>query len=270
MFDFNIKLDLFSLLKKNKKSDTFIVPYRFIKIFSDHGISVNQIPSVLKDVKLKDLKDTPNSLIDVLTDDILNKTSKMFGVRRDWLDGVSNTMYKKLFCYKTPQNFFEDIADLDFSLRDIWWPVISFIDKNSLKKSSFSRQTLVLVLVKKITTLNGRVVCKYKIFGDDWDWGYPKCNIQLRAMIRVLHHLKKAVVPVYKVNKNTLKQIVNGEIVPNVDIISASRLMDISLEDFSLYPEQSAVSKDYKHLPVIEQYIENNNLYSIAENYLNR
>lgn len=271
MFDLVLKPDLSGIFKRKKKekiNDTFKVAYRFIKLFNDHGISLNQIPSVLKDIKLKDLKNIPESLVDALTDDILNKTSEIFGVRRDWLDGVSNQMYKKLFCYKMPQNFFEDIADLDFDLRDTWWPVISFTDKNDLNKSSFSRTTLVLVLAKKITTLNENIIYKYRIYGDDWYWEYPKCNIQLRAMIRVLHHLKEAIIPIYRVDKKILEQIVNGRIVPNVDMIPALQLNNVSLEDFSLSPEESAVSKDSVSLPAVDHYIEIHDLYNVANKFL--
>lgn len=271
MFDLVLKPDwsgIFKRKKKEKISDTFKVVHRFIKLFNDHGVSLNQIPSVLKDIKLKDLKNIPESLVDALTDDILNKTSEIFGVRRDWLDGVSNQMYKKIFCYKMPQHFFEDIADLDFDLRDTWWPVISFTDKKDLNKSSFSRTTLVLVLVKKIANLNENVIYKYKIYGDDWYWEYPKCNIQLRGMIRVLHHLRGVIVPIYRVDKKILEQIVDGRIVPNVDMIPALRLHDVSLEDFSLSPEESAVSRDYDSLPIVDRYIESHNLYNVANRFL--
>lgn len=262
----------FKWVLSKPKSNTHpasVIADRFLKIFNDHDIPTVQIPSVFKEIELKDLSNMPDSLVSVLTDEKINKVANMFGVNRDWLDGVSNMIYEPLYCYKEPEKFFEDIAGLDLSCSGGQRPIIVLTDGDDLKKDGFNGQTLVIVLVKKLCDFNGRKIYTFKIYDDDWDWKYFKCRIQLRAMFRVLFKLREVTIPMYKVDKNTLEQIISGKKIPNIYKINAKKL-NIYIEDFSLSPEESAVSKDWEELGVVDDYIKRKDLYNIALEYLNK
>jgi len=78
-----------------------LVAKRFIQLFDDHGVLLTQIPHFLPQVGLDALSST-EKLLPALTSPILDRTAKLFGVQREWLDGVSENIYRCRHCHKTP------------------------------------------------------------------------------------------------------------------------------------------------------------------------
>ena len=100
------------LTSKEKSDPVGGVAKRFLKIFQDHGVAITQIPQFIPQVTLEKLK-SPESLIAVMTNEILDETAQLFRVKRTWLDGVDDQIYEPLFCSGTPKYFFEDLGSLN-------------------------------------------------------------------------------------------------------------------------------------------------------------
>src|SRR3569833_3260904 len=86
-----------------------VVAHRFIKAFRDHNIKAAQIPRLVPQLKLDDLK-SEESLLVALTPDLLDHTAQLFGIRIEWLEGVDDEIYEYRNCYILFVLFFELLA----------------------------------------------------------------------------------------------------------------------------------------------------------------
>jgi hypothetical protein len=116
-----------------------LVALRFEKIFNEHGVETSQIPRLIPQVKLENLDDIPDSLISSLTDDVISKTVDLFKIKRSWIEGFGNKIYQESWYYKSPEYFFEDVANLDFSHRNIFYPVIAFCTTSELNYGRYPK-----------------------------------------------------------------------------------------------------------------------------------
>jgi hypothetical protein len=125
---------------------------------------------------------------------------------------------------------------------------------------------MVLVLREKCAKLGERNVLRYRVFNDGMDWSYWKCRIQIKAMVRLIEPVGSfCVVPLYCVDQKDLEAVESGTIVPGSALARAKRLTDVSLEDFSLFPNESAVSKAGEELPHVLEYIKAKRLEEYLE-----
>ena len=88
---------------------------RFVELFESHGVARTQIPGFLKDfnstLSLADVRND-ETLLHKLDESLLDKVCEMFGVRREWLDGVDEEVYHLHNFYKHPEQFSEFIKGL--------------------------------------------------------------------------------------------------------------------------------------------------------------
>jgi hypothetical protein len=232
------------------------VAERFLKLFEDHGVQLTQIPHFIPQVTLDALL-SPERLLPILTSSVLDQAAELFGVRRDWLDGVSDVMYQCRSCYKAPMCFFEDIKELHID--DPWQCVRALCSVKELHKGKGRGQDMVLVLAKRIKQYDDVDVYRYTIYGDEWDWGYLKCRIQLKAMARLFYKTMDGSIPIYKLSRSELEKIRKGLLVPNM--LQAAPLISYpSLEDYGLAPDESANAREYYELPLVLKYIETQKL----------
>lgn len=241
------------LLKASKENKNIIqVAKRFLQLFEDHGVHPTQIPHFIPQVTLDALL-SPEKLLPILTSSVLDQAAELFGVRRDWLDGVSDVMYPCRSCYKAPKRFFEDIKELHID--DPWQCVRVLCSVKELDKGKEWGQSMVLVLVKRIKQYDDVDVNRYTIYGDEWDWGYPKCRLQLKAMARLFYKTMDGSIPLYKVSRSELEKIREGLIVPNM-LQDSHPTTYPCLEDYALAPDESANARETCELPVVLKYIE--------------
>ncbi len=246
----NIRALLRRFASGGKKNPTLIVAERFLSIFEDHGVAISQIPRLVPNLSLDQLQN-PESLRPALTPEILRDTARLFQIKLSWLEGITDQIYDYDFFYKDPWRFFDDFRKLN--REDFFSPIAVFCSTTKLNYEGGRGQLIVPVLREKCAQFGDNVIYRYHIY-DEFDWGYQKCRIQLKAMVRILEKkLKVPVVPMYQINKKILKGIESGRIVPRQ--YYGREKTDPSLEDYSLSPEESAVSKEADELPIVLNYI---------------
>lgn len=236
-----------------------IVATRFLQSFHDHGVQAAQIPRLLPQIKLADLKSEEAQLA-TLTPEILDKAAHLFGIRSQWFDGVDNQIYEWLSCYKQPEIFFEHVASLNRNGNDLDdWYVQTLVTSKALNGSDPSIQPLVVVVVEKITELGDQRIYRYHIYGDGWDWGYYPTRIQLKAMARLLYKKFGKTMPLYTAKLADLKNIREGKQIPQ-SCLGGCLISTPSLEDFALSKEESVVAKETDELPEVLDYIKEHRL----------
>jgi phosphotransferase system HPr (HPr) family protein len=242
--------------KKKETNPVELVAQRCLQIFTDHGVAIPQIPRLLPKINLKDLH-SAETLLPALTCDVLEDIAKLFCIRREWLEGVGDSIYDCLFCYKAPERFFEDLAMTKVIGCD--FPVRALTCVKSLDCNAEGDQPIVLILAQKITELGDEDIFRYRIYCDAWDWGYWKCRIQLKAMVRVFEKNLNTPRPLYRVEESILDQIRDGFRVPRL-FLRGSPITEPSLEDYALSKQESAKSKEWEELPNVLEYIRKHEL----------
>lgn len=89
-------------LRKTRSRPSETVAGRFIRLFESHDVHRNQIPRFFgHGLTLRDVVDEI-SLLDKLDEPMLVAASKLFGVRREWLEGAESEVYSCHDFYKHP------------------------------------------------------------------------------------------------------------------------------------------------------------------------
>lgn len=255
-----IKLNVRALIRKAMSKDcdssVEVVAARFLKLFKDHGVQPAQIQHYIPQVTL-DALGSADKLLAVLTHPVLDQAVNLFGVKRAWLDGVSDTIYECRHCYKAPARFFRDLAevfdeDAPFCVRALYCP-------KKLDRGAGAGQDLALVLVKGLGALGDDEVYRYVIYGDSWDWAYLPSRIQLKAMARLAYTVCDIQVPLFRVSAKVMDDVRKGARIPT-DELNGCLLTNPSLEDFALSLDESAQAQETEELPTVLQYIETHGL----------
>jgi hypothetical protein len=248
------------LFVRKAQSPSDIVAERFLVLFGAHGVAVSQIPRLLPQVGLDHLN-SRDSLLGALTNDVLDETGKLFGVEREWLDGVSDRLYASRTIYKRPVNLFRDLATLKRD--DDWFPVRALYCTNELNAADNRSQPLVLLLAERIAEFGDEEIMKYRVYSDTWDWSYGPARVQLKAMARLAFLALDCPVPLYRVGSGIMDRIMDGKAVPR-SYLTGSPLTNPSLEDFALTVEESGQAKECEELPTVLQYIRETKLDEAA------
>lgn len=241
---------------KNHPDPLEVVAQRFLQVFLEHGVAVAQIPRLIPSLGFDSLK-SPDTLLAALRPEILESTAQLFGVRLEWLEGVDERLYEFNSCYKQPSVLLDDLAKNQATSEIASVKIITSTE--NLEATSVTEQALVLVRTEEIFALGEERIERFHVYGDQWDWRYSPCRIQLKAMARLIFQRYQMPVPIYRVRHDDLMAIRDGRQVPR-DFISGCILTDPSMEDFGLSTEESAVAKEIEELPEVLAYIEREGL----------
>jgi hypothetical protein len=255
------------VFKQRKKKKTKELIRRFYKIFNDHSIPATEIPNLIPEITLDTLeKDT--QLLSILTNEMIDRISELFKIKPTWLRGNSSTMYETQFCYKQPHRFFEKLSKIE--KRDFDSPVIAITSTKELNYDKNYIQLVCLIFREPIYQMNDKVIDRYYIWSDAWNWGYWKTRCQLKALARLtFYDFKSGPIPVYYVNDRYAKGIKNGKIVPHKIIMNAKELA-FNLEDFADSSTESRVAKEEVELPYVLQYIKSHKLDELIRQLVKR
>jgi hypothetical protein len=250
---------------KPEASSLDTVARRFLQVFQEHGVEKAQIPRLLPQIQLGDLK-THETLLDALTPEILDQAAQLFGVRVSWLEGVDDQIYEYCHCYKQPERLFEHLATLrrdeDGSF-DI--PVRVLVATDHLDSNAPRQQPLVLVLVEKVAELGEEEIERYYIYHDGWDWSYFPTRIQLKAMVRMIYKFLHMPVPIFVINPGDLQNIFDGMQIPR-RCLDRCPITDPSLEDYAF--AESGFGKEAEEIPAVLEYIQGHKLESMISEEL--
>ena len=263
-FTLNVVALLKKLTLKSKNDPVAIVARRFLQIFQDHGVPATQIPRLVPQLTLDKLS-SPETLLPALNGDVLEHTAKLFQIRRTWLEGVGDQIYDTVWCYKAPEQFFQELAL--FEVESVAYPIVALCSSRKLDGKNDAKQPIALLFRKKLCDLGDQEIHRYRIFGDGWDWGYWKCRVQLKAMARIVDKALHERIPMYRVKPDVLESVESGHRVPR-HCLRGPQLNDMSLEDFALSPTESAQSKEAEELSQVIEYIEYHDLENAARRAL--
>ncbi len=191
----------------NKSNPVNLIPHRFIQVFEDHGIAVSQIPRLLPQIQLSDLK-SEDTLLQVLNHEVLEQAAQLFGIRRQWLEGIDDRIYEYHSCYKEPEIFFNELGKFcQKEDNSLYFPARAFTIRKNLDYTDPAYQPLALVLADQITTFDNKDIFRYHIFNDEWNWSYAPARIQVKAMARLVTTVINVQIPLYVIEPNDIEAL---------------------------------------------------------------
>lgn len=228
-----------------------LVVQRFVQVFNEHGVATSQIPRFIPEASLDKLRSW-DVLASILTPEVLDKTAKLFGLRRMWLDGIGNQIYDRRTCYKQPEVFFQDLINLE---SPAYFPASAIIDCERLNRRSKKEQSVVLVLADHLTDLEEVQVCRYTIYADDFSWDYWKCRYQIKAMARIYREATGEIFPIFRMKSTEeLRDIEHGRRVPRV-VLEGQHDLNRNLEEYAVYPGEGNGAPEMEEAPKVQEYI---------------
>lgn len=263
-FKINLRALLGGFGRSNNSDYTGIVTDRFLQIFNGHGVATTEIPRLIPEVTLDKLE-SRESLLSVLSNELIDKVCDLFLVNRSWLEGNSDRIYDRQHCYKQPEVFFEELSKLD--LEDFIPPVIAFTSKSSLNYRKGRGQPVQLVFQEKCAQIGSKDIYRYVVWSDAWDWGYPKTRVQIKALVRLTDMKLQTTVPIYRVDSRELKKLERGKVFPYQVFLDSKRL-PFSLEDFTESIEEHGEAKEQEELPAVMKYIVDYDLEDVFDSLI--
>ena len=170
---------IFSLRnKKHIATQPDLISTRIINIFEAHGVHRNQIPRVIEfGLTPYDVR-TDEHLLEKLNYEIIQKTSDILGVKRNWLEGASESIYPTYDFYKDPYSFGQFIENKKTN------------DPNGLKGVLLSpnkkdnANAALLIIQETIDCLDNTPYYRYYLC-NNWDFSYWKSRAYLTACISI-------------------------------------------------------------------------------------
>lgn len=154
---------------------------RFFKLFEAHGVHRNQIPSLIDHgLTIADVQ-TDESLLLKLNDELLDGVCELFAVRREWLDGASNEIYKTHDFYKHPELCEAFIKRLKSHENAVHHQGVLLV----AKKSKAWHESAVLILEETLELANDKFINRYYIL-NNWSFNYFKSVGYLTACVALL------------------------------------------------------------------------------------
>lgn len=232
--------------KGRKPSDIERVAVRFVELFDAHDVAVTQIPRLIPEITLAQLA-SPSGLLPALTGDVLDTACTLFGIRREWLEGQGDRIYDSSYCYKSPERFFAELKQLSSPATIA--PVRAVATVDSLDYRSSAVQRVELVMVETAAWIGDEEIERFRVFSDGWDWRYPECRIQLKAMIRAY----REPVPLYTVTPKEIEAWYAGEVVPRA-LMRGALCTSPSLEDYCMSMQENRQAKEIEELGAVMRF----------------
>jgi hypothetical protein len=213
---------------------------RFISVYTNHGISINQISSFVDPafgLKISDFKNN-DSILEVIDDKLLNWTCNAFCIERDWLDGTSERIYQHRNYYKNVEGFSRLFVKLKNEYRDGF--EIYLLKNGELDPNLFvhTENCVIIILRYPLKKINKKTIYAYMPISTQWKRGYWRTRYQLKSIIYICDKLQpRTYIIGYDMDMETINKILAGRIFPGPEIDK------LELKEYTWYPE------DYIDLP---------------------
>jgi hypothetical protein len=151
---------------------------RFVKLFDVHGVYRNQISRVFGHGLLPKHLQSDETLLSILTDDMLESAAGLFAIRREWLDGASAEIYPLHNFYKKPEDFGNFVANLRHETKGELGGVVLAAESES------HEQTALIIIEQEIGAVGERRLYRYHLC-DNWLFQYWKARAFLAACVAI-------------------------------------------------------------------------------------
>lgn len=229
---------------------------RFLAVFINHGIHLNEIPRCIParfEVSLSDLSNS-SKLIEKMTPDLIDWVCLTFNIRRSWLEADSERIYETENFYKNEHSLLRLLKDLKEkypnNLR-----VIAYKDVGALDSGGPRPQNVNLLIAYPTLKLGKDVVMAYIPTSTQWDWGYWRSRYQLKGIIRTCYKRLGLTFDGYNLNTEDMSKLSSGTIFPKKVIDNTPSGIAWYPDDYSDTSSESSCAKETHETSSIIEYV---------------
>lgn len=247
-----------NLVRPRLKSPVADLVGRFLQVFESHGVDLSQVPRLIPQIKYEDLL-SECRLIAALTPAAIDATAALFGVRRQWLEGLDDLMLQPFSSQRDPMGVLTRLAAVftggpSGEHASDSFPLRVLTTSMSLDRSS-GRQSLLAVIVRAIADSDDNPAYCCQVCGDAYDWTDTQSRIELKAITWLILRRLKTTVPMFQVSHDEFESIRSGMAIPSI-VWRKGLITEPSLEDFVQSTEESVVAKEAYELPAVLNYLD--------------
>lgn len=242
---------------------------RFIRIYQEHNIQVNQIYKFVDkkfDLKLSDFK-SKASILEILSDDLLDYTAETFRIQRDWLDGKTDKIYWTKGYYKNVHSIIKLIGDL---YKEYGHQLCVYAFKSAELNADLELNTkgnhVILLIQVPIKKINNTTIYYYIPIRDIWYWEYWRTRFQIKSIFWACVELNASMIYGYYTDVDTAENLAFGNLFP-YEIVSNIKYSTL------WYPEDYSgnlgpfYNKEVGEIPQIKEYIKQQMYHETIKEY---
>ncbi|WP_055746469.1 toll/interleukin-1 receptor domain-containing protein [Brevibacillus choshinensis] len=244
---------------------------RFLLVFNAHGININEIPFLLPKefgITLQNFI-TKNSIISILTNDLIEWTAKTFNVKKSWILGTTDILssypYELFGYYKRINRFIARLIDLrNSSVKDL---EVNFIKVGSdeLIANEDRKGEVLLTLSYNRTIGTNKIADIFEPTHDIWYWGYWRSRFQIKSIIYICEKCS-VITNGYEISKSEVENYRKG--FPS-DFHTKFNSIKWYPEDYVTNPKNQ-ISKDSEEYPLVINYINEQGYMDCLNEILNQ
>lgn len=232
---------------------------RFLHLFDAHNVDHSQIPRLIPGIAYGDLAPY-RRLIDTLTPAVVDATAQLFGVRRQWLEGLDDLVLHPYWDHGDPKQVLTRLAGVVAATLDAGnclgrFPLRVLTTSMTLAPESSERQWLLPVIVEPVSDSEDCPAYRCQVSGDYYDWTDSQSRIKLKAITWLAWHRLRITVPLFQVSHDEFDSIRGGMAVPTI-VLRSGLTTEPSLEDFIQTPKEGRVAKEADELPAVLGYLD--------------
>lgn len=235
---------------------------RFLSVFNNHGILTTQIPRFIDpkfNLKLPDFKNQ-ETILNILSDELIQWTCEAFGIRREWLEGSFDwrneptaQIYPDFDCYKSIERFIDVAVRLK---RMFSYPAEMYVLKAGElnRRENVSPSSHIVIVLREVVSFIGQMpVYRYIPITTPWKWDYWRSRFQAKALFLICEKLG-IVTHGYDVSEELVSDVVEGRIFPRPAL---ARLVSYTWypEDHIDLPDENVRAKEVDEVETVRQYI---------------
>lgn len=216
--------------RKARSRPAETVAGRFIRLFESHGVHRNQIPRFFDHgLTLKDVQDEI-SLLEKLDEPMLEAASKLFGIRREWLEGAESEVYPCHDFYKHPSSVAPFLEALKASNPD------GNLDGVLIAPEEQKGDALI-ILSEVVGWIGDKAICRHHLL-NNWLYDYWKSRAYLTACVAIAWNHGVRIRGIYSPAKE-IKRVAYGQV-----LLGGHKADRAPSRKGTLYPEDMALRPD--------------------------
>jgi hypothetical protein len=210
------------------------VANRIIALFEAHDVKQTQIYRLLGD-QFPEV--TPSldekELQSLLSAELIDRVSQLFGVRKVWLEGEEGRIYEPLFHYKDFPAFVAYVRMLRARSNDDYCQLTAVKTTGGSKDLYKTNPEIALFFSEPIAEIGNKMIYRYHPIFGPFPWDHAPARFHLCAFFRVVYDSRLFPLYGYSGSQKQIEKISAGEVVPMANEFFRGRWHP---EDYA-YPE---------------------------------
>lgn len=248
---------IFDFARKNQSSKSVPVVKRINALLESHDLKRPQLLGLVpKDWEwtLANIMDD-DRLLSSISNEVLDWFASTFDINRAWLEGASDQIHNYIWGYKNLPEFFREISELGWTGPELRMAILA--EHYCTKYPFLHRYAIVFSLPAIEIESTDRTIYKHRLFETVWDYHYPPCVKDTKAVARWFTKRDTCIrpIPIIPVKSKLFQSITESRTL--ITHVWTDHIGGFDrFEDRVLYDFESCCAKETESMDGIVEYLE--------------